>query len=117
MGVQKPKYLGGRPQFVYLPHWVNFTNAGHRRVVGDNTQTQLVIPDQCQIIEIRSEDGKTYWDFGGIASPASGGYIPADGAEIIGPMPVKWLEDTGMTVWVAADAIAHIMFWRETTGT
>lgn len=115
MGVQKPKYTGGRPAFVYLPHWVCLTTASVT-IAGDDAQHALTIPDQCQIIEIRSEDGKTYWDFGPIADSGSPGYIPADGAEIIGPMPVTWLANAGVTVWVASDAVAHIMFWRETTG-
>ena len=109
-----PAYGRGHPEPVFLPHW--FPLISGQAIEGADAQVQLTIPDGCQIIEIRAEDDKVYWDFGAIAQPLSPGYIPADGAEIIGPIPISVLAARGVTVWVTIGATAHVMYFRETTG-
>lgn len=91
---------------VQLPPW---------RYIGGQLLTNpsgapLTIPSTAKIVEIASEDDKTYWSIGNIANVNSFGYVPADSVEILGPLS----DDTvAMGIWVHGPAaIVHITYWR-----
>jgi hypothetical protein len=99
-------YEGGRYKAVYLPHWYYL---GNESVEGDGTPQALTLPDTTQIVEIRAEGGLVRFVPNGTASAASGGYIPEDGAEIIGPLANL----NSVSVLMEAGVTARVLYFRE----
>ena len=81
------------------------------QMIGANGEKQATLPPDVTIVEIRARGGAVNFAINGVnCSATSPGYIPEDGAEIIGPL--YNLE----RLWVyGADATtyAHIMYFRE----
>lgn len=78
----------------------------------DGTTQWLVLPSDCEYVQIEVETASVYYEINDNANTAAAhGYIPADGARFIGPMANM----ASFSVWgTAADAgVAHIMFFRE----
>ena len=71
----------------------------------------LTIPREASCVEIAAEDGAVYWDFGNPAIVGSGGYIPEDGREWIGPMVRSDLQTKGINV--LSSGTVHVMYYRE----
>ena len=108
------KYERGRPKPTYLPHWKHL---GGQTLVMEDAQEQLALPDGTQIVEIRAAGGDLYWDFGPIADTGSPGFIPENGTEIVGPMAdFQPRFNIGLTVWGTTGVTAHILYFREWTG-
>jgi len=94
---------------VQLPPWRYLGSEG-LTLDGVNTQN-LTIPDAASIVEIRAEGGEIYFQIDGIATALSGGYIPEDQAETIGPLSTDW---TSLAIYsTTASTVAHIMYWVE----
>lgn len=95
----------GRAQ---LPAWEYL--GGEALTLDGSDRQALTIPSTCSIIEIRAEGGEVYFKINGLATAASDGYIPEDGAEIIGPLSNL----VSLTVFsTTASTVAHIIYFRE----
>ena len=81
MGSQKHLTAYSRSQ---LPPW-KFLSGDCIELDGINTAA-ATIPTEASIVEIRAEAGEVYFNINGLASATTGGYIPEDQAEIIGPL-------------------------------
>ncbi len=70
------------------------------------------IPDDTSIIEIRSRDGETYFNINGATCTAgSPGYVPLNGAEIIGPISNL----VSLRIYsTTANSVCHLMYFVET---
>lgn len=92
---------------VQLPYWEYL--GGEAPTLVANTRTTLTLPSEATIVEIRPEDAEVYFKINGLATTGSDGYIPQDGAEIIGPLSNL----TSLTVISSGAAIVHTMYFRE----
>jgi len=93
---------------VELPYW---EYRAQQTLTNPDNQA-LNIPPNASIIEIASEGGECYFELGGGAADAnSGGYIPIDGTEILGPLATVTLE-LGVRV-DAPSAVVHVLYFRE----
>ena len=95
-------------QTVKLPHWHYISGLS---VTCDGTSQAVAVPSSASIVEIRAEGGAVYFAINhpGFANAAAPGYIPEDGAEIIGPLSnLNNLDVSG-----DAGNVAHIMFFNE----
>lgn len=99
-------YKGGGYEPVYLPLWYYL---GGEALAGNDASQNINLPAAAQVVEIRPEGGAVYFAINGAASANSGGYIPEDGAEIIGPLAN--LDSVG--VYAAAGVTVHILYFRE----
>ena len=92
-----------------LPAW-HYIGGGTFTLDGTNDQ-QLNIPADATIVELRARGGEVYFEINGVqATAGSPGYIPEDGAEIIGP-----LDNLG-ALWIfsaTAATVCHYMWFRE----
>ena len=76
----------------------------------------VTLPSECDIVQIRAVSGAVSWAVGPAGTLATNGpgYIPEDGAEIIGPLS-NW-ENTpnkqGLALY-AASATAYVVFFQE----
>jgi hypothetical protein len=71
------------------------------------TSVVLTIPSDASVVFIVAENGAVYYATNGaIASAISGGYIPEDTGQIIGPLANL----QRMAVFGAADVKAHIQY-------
>jgi len=97
------------PLQTQLPNW-HYIGGDTFTLDGTNAQ-QLNLPADATIVELRARSGEVYFEVNGVgASAGSPGYIPQDGAEIIGP-----LDNLG-ALWIfsaTASAVCHYMFFRE----
>ena len=93
---------------VRLPQWRYISGTS---VTCDGSSQSVPIPSTASIVEIRAETGAIYFaiNHAGFASASSPGYVPADGAEIIGPLSNLDTLDVSGT----AANVAHIMFFEE----
>lgn len=99
-------YKGGGYEPVYLPLWEYLSQES---VDGNDASQNLNIPASAQIVEIRAESGAVYFSINSFAQASSGGYIPQDGAEIIGPLTN--LNSIG--VWAATGTVVHVLYFKE----
>jgi len=96
----------GRAQ---LPSWEYL--GGETYTLGADEGWSATIPDDASIVEIRAEAGELYFEPNAIhASALSPGYIPEDGAEIIGPLATF---DSLRLFTSTASTVAHLMYFRE----
>ena len=101
------KYEGGQYKPVYLPHWLYI---GEETLTMDGTSQTLNLPRNAQIVEIRPEGELLYFSINGNpAQASSGGYIPEDGGEIIGPLANL----NSVRVSGPAGGVAHVLYFRE----
>ena len=93
---------------VKLPMWHYISGLS---VDCDGTSQSVAVPSSASIVEIRAEGGAVYFAINppGFAIAGAPGYIPEDGAEIIGPLSnLTSLDVSGVT-----NTTAHIMFFNE----
>ena len=102
-----PRYRQGAPNPVWLPHWEYL---GGQNIAGDGTVQTATIPAGTQIFEIDAEDGEVFYTING-PSVADIGYVPLNGARIVGPL----VNLNALFVNCAAGVTAHIMYFREST--
>lgn len=90
---------------VQLPYWEYLSGYS---ITNPNNQA-VVLPSEATIVEIDSEDDKTYYAINSIQCDATApGYVPADGGRIIGPLGnLNSLHVHGTS------AITHIQFFKE----
>jgi hypothetical protein len=90
-----------------LPAWLYI---GEEAITLDGAnQDALTIPSTASIVELRAETAAVYFSINGAATVNSGGYIPADQGEIIGPLAN--LNSVG--VFASAAAVVHVIYFRE----
>jgi len=96
----------GRSQ---LPSWEYL--GGETHTFAANEGWSATIPDDASIVEIRTRAGEMYFGINAVhASALSPGYIPEDGAEIIGPLATL----TSLRLFTAtASTVVHLMYFRE----
>ena len=96
----------GRAQ---LPAWEYL--GGEAITMDGASHYGATIPSTTSIVEIRARDGECYFCINGAAASAgSPGYVPLNGAEIIGPLSNL----VSLRVFSAtANAVAHIMYFVE----
>lgn len=100
-------YEGGKYKAVYLPHWYYLAET---TIDGNDASQAVNLPNGTQIVEMRPEGGLMYFSINGNpAMASSGGYIPEDGAEIVGPLANL----NSLNVWAATNTTVHILFFRE----
>ena len=100
-------YGGGNYQAVYLPHWYYLNQTS---IAGNDASQAVALPNGTQVVEIRPEGGAVYFAINAdFAQANSGGYIPEDGAEIIGPLANL----NSLHVFAATGVTVHILFFRE----
>ena len=92
---------------VQLPHW-QFLGDEAPTLVAD-TRAALTLPSLCTIVEIRPEGAEVYFSINGLATTTSGGYIPEDGAEIIGPLSNL----NTLTMISTGTPVVHVLYFRE----
>ena len=93
---------------VQLPYW----EYRAQQTLTNPEDVALNIPPNASIIELASESDVCYFELGGGAADAnSGGYIPAGGRELLGPLATVTL-DLGIRVHAPA-AIVHVLYFRE----
>jgi len=99
----------GTPLQTQLPQW-HYVGGGTFTLDGTNDQ-ELNIPADATIVELRARAGEVYFSINGVSCAVTDpGYIPEDGAEIIGP-----LDNLG-SLWIfseTADTVCHYMWFRE----
>ena len=100
------QYKGGGHEPVYLPHWNYLTE---ETISGNGSSQNINLPDDVHIVEMRPEGGLMYFSINGFAQASSGGYIPEDGGEIIGPLANM----NSVGVWAATGTTVHIIYFRE----
>ena len=94
---------------VYLLWW-HYIGGETITLDGATAQQVNTLPADANIVEIRARAGEVYFEINGVtASALSGGYIPEDGAELIGPL------DNLLSLWVfsgTAGAVAHLLYFK-----
>ena len=99
-------YKGGGYNPVYLPLWYYLSGEA---LAGNDASQNINLPANAQIVELRPEGGLIYFSINGFAQASSGGYIPEDGGEIIGPLANM----NSVGVWAATGTTVHIIYFRE----
>lgn len=97
------KHLPGHGR-AQLPAW--YYLSGNTIVNPDDEA--LVLPSRCDTITLSTETGPCYYSINGVASVNSGGYIPTDGMQTVGPIANL----TSFNIHSPAGSV-HVMFWRE----
>ena len=91
-----------------LPHWEYLD--GETLTLDGVDRQAATLPSECAIVEIRPESGELYFSINGLATIGSDGYIPEDGAEILGPLSNL----NSLTVYsTTANTVAHILYFKE----
>jgi len=97
------------PLQTQLPQW-HYIGGGTFTLDGANDQ-ELNIPADATIVELRARAGEVYFSVNGVnCSAGAPGYIPEDGAEIVGPL------DNLDRLWIfsaTADTVCHYMWFQE----
>lgn len=94
---------------VRLPTWIHL---GGETLTMDGAMQTATIPSRATIVEIDAETAEVYYAINGLAVDATAhGFVPTNGARIIGPLGNL----NSLTLWgTAADAaVAHILYFRE----
>lgn len=68
----------------------------------------LTLPSTCSAITLSTESGACYYAINGMATALSGGYIPTDGMQTIGPIANL----TSFHIH-GPSASVHVMYWSE----
>jgi len=96
----------GRAQ---LPAWEYISGETHTFAADEGWSA--TIPDSACIVEIRAEAGEIYFEVNAVhASALSPGYIPEDGAEILGPLATL---NSLRLFTTTASTVVHLMYFRE----
>jgi len=92
-----------------LPAWEYLSGETHTFAADE--EWSATIPSEASIIEIRARGGEIYFGVNAIhASALSPGYIPEDGAEILGPLATL----TSLRLFTAtASTVVHLMYFVE----
>lgn len=103
-GIRLPGF--GRSQ---LPNWEYLSGEAHTFAADEGWSANL--PDATSIVEIRARDGEIFFGINAIAASAlSPGYVPQDGAEIIGPLATL----SSLRLFsTTAGAVAHLIYFQE----
>lgn len=105
----RPRFEGGGYKAVYFPRWRYIQG---ETLMMDGTSQAATIPAGATIVEIRAETSDVYFRLNhSIANATSPGFVPQNGAEILGPLDNL----SALTLWGAAAnaAVAHIMYFQE----
>lgn len=95
---------------VLLPFWHRLGNG--ETITPAGSTANAIVPDGTEIAHIAAEGGDIFYQFGGIASALSPGYVPENGRVIEGPLR----DFTALSIFGAAGAIAHIIYYQQNRG-
>lgn len=96
-----------------LTKLMNWEVLGSGQAIAGNDGSQAAnVPASTEIIHIASENGVSYYQFGGIASALSSGYVPQDGRVIEGPLRNL----TALSIFAATGVVVHVQYYRRNTG-
>ena len=90
-----------------LPYWQYLSGDAHVLVAA--TRRTITLPGDATIVEMRPRNAAVFFAINGLATTGSGGYIPQDGAEIIGPLSNL----NSLTVISTGAPTVHVMFFKE----
>ena len=92
---------------VLLPYW-EVLGVGES-IIPNGSTVNATIPDGTEIVQIAAEGGIGYYQFGGIASALSAGFVPDNGRVIEGPLHNL----TALAVFALAGVTLHILYYRQ----
>lgn len=95
---------------VFLPYW-EVLGPGES-IVPNGATANATVPTSTEIVHIAVEGGAGYYQFGGIASALSSGYIPAASRVIEGPLR----DLTALAVFGGVGVTFHIQYYRQSRG-